>query len=67
MTKQEKARIRNWNKARMLSFSFNKDGFSDKELSTLHKIYQLRHELLLGWDQESVNMGMNVKPKKEII
>lgn len=45
MTRQEKARIRNWNKARIMGLTFNTDGFSSSEINTVRRIYELRDEL----------------------
>lgn len=65
MTRQEKARIRNWNKARIMGLTFNTDGFSKKELETVKYIYVLRDELLVNWDKNSVQeLGMSSKNYK---
>ena len=66
MTKQEIARIRNWNKARLLSFHFNEDGFSPSEIETMKYLYEIRNELLVNWDKNSVEeLGMSSKNYKK--
>lgn len=66
MTKQEQARIRNWNKARLMGTTFNNDGFTEGERFILEKIYELKNILLQNWDRNSVKvLGMTSKNYKD--
>lgn len=68
MTKQEKARTRNWLKARILSWATGNEGvLTEDEKYWFEQIRGVRAELLENWNNNSVKLGMNVKPKKEII
>ena len=68
MTKQEKARTRNWLKARILSWATGDENvLVDGERLIFEQIRGLRAELLENWNYNSIALGMNVKPKKEII
>jgi len=64
MLKHEKARIRNWSKARIMGISFNMDGIAPSEVDTVIKIRKLRDELMFNWDKNSeFELGMKVKKK----
>lgn len=65
MTKQERARTRNWLKARILSWATGDENILvEPEKLIFEQIRELRAQLLQNWDNNSIALGMNVKPKK---
>jgi len=61
MTKQELARHRNWNKARLSGMSFDTRVFTEQELALLQKIQNLKEELLQHWDFNSKLLDLKVE------
>jgi len=70
MNKIERARIRNWTKARIMGLIVGMNNpivLTDRELEIISEIEELKNLLLKEWDDNSVTLGMKVKkPKKEL-
>lgn len=65
MTEQEKARTRNWNKARLMGITINSSILTDIEKLIAHQILQLRDRLIENWDENSEEfLGHSLKPFK---
>lgn len=62
MTKEE-ARIRNWQKSRLVGFCLNITGLTPVEIELYEKMLELKDELLEHWDTRSAFMA-EVPPKK---
>lgn len=61
MNKSQISKMRNWSKLRIMGFAgFNLTVFTNKELIILRQMFDLRDELLDGWDNESKKLGFKV-------
>lgn len=61
--KQELARSRNWQKARLINYSLDERSLTPLERQIYNNIKILKKNLLDGWDYESMQLGLTVKPK----
>ncbi len=62
MTKEE-ARIRNWQKSRLVGFCLNTHGLTPEEIVVYKQMLELKEGLLTNWDSRSAAMA-NTPPKK---
>lgn len=63
--KQEQARIRNWNKARLTGFCLNKNTLTTDEVDLYIKMIRLQNELLKKWDTNTAAItGREIPPYK---
>lgn len=67
LTRQDKARSRNWTKARVVGLVAGMSYYSTigiltpEEGEIIYKIQALKMRLLEDWEDNSVKLGMNVK------
>jgi len=60
-----KARERNWSKARLSALTFNKTSFTPLELLLVKQIEDLKDTLLKDWDKNTEeHLGIKLKPHK---
>ena len=59
---QTLARKRNWNKARLVGFSVDKEGLTSSELATINSIKRQISVLIQHWSSGTKELGL--KPKK---
>jgi len=58
----ERARIRNWTKARITGFHIDTSVMTENEKRITGRIYELLQDLKVHWDVNSEELGFNVKP-----
>ena len=65
MTKQEKARNRNWTKMTLMGFvvRLNQGTFTQQEQNSFENIRPEIKSLLENWDKNSERLGMKVGPR----
>lgn len=61
MTKQELARGRNWQKARLTGQVLNNSYFTPDEKDIIKQINNLKQKLLSTWDDNSKKLGLKVE------
>ncbi len=59
MTKQELARERNWQKARLMGLTFNRTVLCEAEKLEVEKIKQAVNNILSNWDIGTKLVGLN--------
>ena len=64
LTKQELARIRNWNKARLIGITINKKGLTTTELALFQNAMTSIHILLSIYDKGYEELGLNSDPPR---
>jgi hypothetical protein len=58
-----KARERNWSKARLMGITFNKSSFTSTELYHIHQIEKTLKYLKDNWDKNTEeHLGIKLKP-----
>lgn len=60
MEKKELARIRNWTKARLISFKFNTKGLTSEEKVEINNIRSSIENLLDAWDDRSRELDLKI-------
>jgi len=58
----DRARIRNWTKARITSFYLDTTVMTENEKGITNRIYELLQDLKIHWDANSAELGFKVKP-----
>lgn len=72
MTKIERARIRNWSKARVIGIlvgfpsNYAQGVFTEEESKIMEKMSSLKQLLLDNWEKNSKELGMKIKPRKRL-
>jgi hypothetical protein len=57
------AKIRNWSKYRLMGSNFPSQGLTPEEIQELNQVRGMIKEILLKWDERS--MQLNLVPKKK--